>query len=132
MYGFHRHRRSLLHLTLVVWVLAVTVMAIQGCLVQPIHNLAAPHNVEQHLVDGHALHANGCLQHCEDTATAIKPALQAPAADPVHWAALLLLTAAILVMVLDPEHRTSLATLALKRPAPPEIPVRLTFVRLND
>lgn len=132
MYWFHRHRRSLLHLTLMVWVLAVAVTAIQGCLVQPIHNLAAPHNVEQYVVDGHALHANGCLQSCEDTATAIKPALQTPAADPAHWAVLLLLTAAVLIMVLDPQHKSSLATLVLKRPAPPESPVRLTFVRFND
>lgn len=132
MYWFHRHRRSLLHLTLMVWVLAVAVTAIQGCLVQPIHNLAAPHNVEQYVVDGHALHANGCLQSCEDTATAIKPASQTPAADPVHWAVLLLLTAAVLIMVLDPRHKSSLVTLVLKRPAPPESPVRLTFVRFND
>ncbi|EPA94012.1 hypothetical protein [Pseudomonas sp. G5(2012)] len=132
MYWFHRHRRSLLHLTLAVWVLAVAVMAIQGCLVQPIHNLATPHTIEQYVVDGHALHANGCLQNCKDTATAIKPALQTPAADPVHWAALLLLTAAVLILVLDPEQKSSLATLVLKRPAPPKSPVRLTFVRFND
>ena len=132
MQWFHRHRQSLLRLILAVWVVAVTVMAIQGCLVQPIHDLAAPHNVEQNVVDGHALHANGCLQNCEDTATAIKPALQTPALDPVHWAALLLLTAAVMIMVLDTEQKSSLATLVLKRPAPPESPVRLTFVRFND
>lgn len=132
MSWFRRHRQRLLRLILAVWVVAVTVMAIQGCLVQPIHNLAAPHNVEQHLVEGHALHANGCLQNCEDTATAIKPALQTPAADPVHWAALLLLTAAVLIMVFDPEQKSSFAALVLKRPAPPESPVRLTFVRFND
>lgn len=132
MYWFRRHRRNLLHLTLVVWVLAVAVMAIQGCLVQPNHNIAAPHHAEQYVVDGHALHTSGCLQSCEDTVTAIKPALQTPAADPAHWAALLLLTAAVLIMVLDPEQKSSLATLVLKRPAPPESPVRLTFVRFND
>lgn len=130
MYWFRRHRRSLLHLTLVVWVLAVAVMAIQGCLVQLDHNTAAPHDAEQHVVDGHALHASGCLQNCEDTATAIKPALQTPALDPIHWAALLLLTAAIIV--LNPEEKSSFAALALKRPAPPDGPVRLIFVRSND
>lgn len=131
MYWFRRNRRSLLHLTLVVWVLAVAVMAIQGCLVQPDHNIAAPHDAEQYVVDGHALHASGCLQNCEDTATAIKPALQTPALDPIHWAALLLLTAAVIIL-LNPEEKSSFATLALKRPAPPEGPVRLIFVRSND
>ncbi|WP_454836993.1 hypothetical protein [Pseudomonas lini] len=131
MYWFRRHRRSLLHLTLLVWVLAVAVMAIQGCLVQPDHNIAAPHDAEQYVVDGHALHASGCLQNCEDTATAIKPALQTPALDPIHWATLLLLTAAV-IMVLNPEKISSFAALALKRPAPPEGPVRLIFVRSND
>lgn len=132
MYWFRRHRRSLLHLTLVVWVLAVTVMAIQGCLVQPNHNIAASHTAEQYVVDGHALHTSGCLQNCEDTATAIKPASQTPALDPIHWANLLLLTAAVIIMVLNPGEKSSFAALALKRPAPPEGPVRLTFVRFND
>lgn len=131
MYWFRRHRRSLLHLTLVVWVLAVAVMAIQGCLVQPDHNIAAPHDAEQYVVDGHALHASGCLQNCEDTATAIKPALQIPALDPIHWGVLLLLTAAVII-VLNPEEKSSFAALALKRPAPPGGPVRLIFVRSND
>lgn len=131
MYWFRRHRRSLLHLTLLVWVLAVAVMAIQGCLVQSDHNITAPHDTEQYVVDGHALHASGCLQNCEDTATAIKPALQTPALDPIRWATLLLLTAAV-IMVLNPEEKFSFAALALKRPAPPEGPVRLIFVRSND
>ncbi|WLG53635.1 hypothetical protein [Pseudomonas sp. FP1742] len=132
MYWFRRHRQRLLRLILAGWVVAVAVMAIQGCLVQPIHNLAAPHTVEQHVLDGHALHANGCLQNCEDTATAIKPGLQTPALDPAHWAALLLLTAAVMILVLDPEQKSSHATLVLKRPAPPESPVRLMFLRFND
>ena len=132
MYWFRRNRRSLLHLTLVVWVLAVAVMTIQGCLVQPDHNIAAPHHAEQYVLDGHALHASGCLQSCEGTATAIKPALQTPALDPIHWATLLLLTAAVVIMVLNPEEKSSFAALALKRPAPPEGPVRLIFVRSND
>ncbi|POA72291.1 hypothetical protein C1890_29440 [Pseudomonas sp. DP16D-R1] len=131
MYWFRRNRRSLLHLTLVVWVLAVAVMAFQGCLVQPNHNLAAPHTAEQYVVDGHALHTSGCLQNCEDTATAIKPASQTSALDPIQWAVLLLLTAAV-IMVLNPEEKSSFAALALKRPAPPRLPVRLTFVRSND
>ncbi|PMZ93122.1 MULTISPECIES: hypothetical protein [unclassified Pseudomonas] len=132
MYWFRRHRQSLLHLTLVVWVLAVVVMAIQGCLVQPDHNIAAPHHAEQYVVvDDHAQHTSGCLQNCEATATAIKPVLQTPALDPIQWTALLLLTAAV-IMVLDPERKSSFAALALKRPAPPEGPVRLTFVRFND
>lgn len=131
MYWFRRHRRSLLHLTLVVWGLVVALMAIQGCLVQPDHNIATPHSVEQHGGQGHALHASGCLQNCEDTAKAIKPALQTPVLDPLQWATLLLLTVAV-VMVLDLEQPFSFAALALKRPAPPKGPVRLIFVRLND
>lgn len=131
MYWSRRHRRSLLHLTLVVWVLALVVMAFQGCLVQPDHNIAEPHNADQYVVDGHALHASGCLQNCEDTASAIKPASQVPALDPINGAVLLLLTAAIL-MLLNPEEKSSFAALALKRPAPPGRPVRLTFVRSND
>lgn len=131
MFWFRRHRRSLLHLTLMVWVLAVAMMAIQGCLVQTNHNIAAPHNAEQYVVEGHPLHTSGCLQNCENTATAIKPASQTPALDPIYWAVLLLLTAAV-IMVLNPEKNSSLAALILKRPAPPEGPARLIFVRFND
>ncbi|EPA94867.1 hypothetical protein PG5_46390 [Pseudomonas sp. G5(2012)] len=98
---------------------------------QPDHNIAAPHDAEQYVVDGHALHASGCLQNCEDTAKAIKPALQTPALDPIHWGVLLLLTAAVII-VLNPEEKFSFAALALKRPAPPGGPVRLIFVRSND
>ncbi|MNF41602.1 hypothetical protein D3C84_226290 [compost metagenome] len=131
MFWFRRHRRSLLHLTLMVWVLAVAMMAIQGCLVQSNHNIAAPHNAEQYVVEGHALHTSGCLQNCENTATAIKPASQTPALDPIYWTVLLLLTAAV-IMVLNPEEKSSLAALILKRPAPPEGPARLIFVRFNN
>ncbi|MNQ75919.1 hypothetical protein D3C85_907300 [compost metagenome] len=131
MFWFRRHRRSLLHLTLMVWVLAVAMMAIQGCLVQSNHNIVAPHNAEQYVVEGHALHTSGCLQNCENTATAIKPASQTPALDPIYWTVLLLLTAAV-IMVLNPEEKSSLAALILKRPAPPEGPARLIFVRFNN
>ncbi|WP_162095343.1 hypothetical protein [Pseudomonas chlororaphis] len=131
MSWFRRHRQRLLHLTLVVWVLAMGVMAIQGCLVQPNHEIAAPHYAEQQVADDHALHASGCLQSCEDTVTAIKPALQHPALDALQWAALLLLTAAV-ILVLDPVKDFSFAALTLKRPAPPKEPARLAFVRFND
>lgn len=130
MNGLRRRSKSLLHLALVAWVLAVAVMAIQGCLVQLDHSLAAPHPTEQSVIDDHALHASGCLQSCEDTATAIKPAVQIPALDLTHWFILLLLTAAVGLM-LDP-GRKSFPALTLKRPAPPEVPVRLIFVRSND
>jgi len=132
MYWFRRHRPSLLHLALMVWVLAVALMAIQGCLVQPDHNTAAPHNTEQYVVDGHALHASGCVQNCEEAATAIKPALQIPALDPLQWVILLLLTSAVLMIVLAPDATSSLATLVLERAAPPKVPARLAFVRFND
>ncbi|KQN42156.1 MULTISPECIES: hypothetical protein [unclassified Pseudomonas] len=130
MYWFRRHRQSLLHLTLVVWVLAVAVMAIQGCLVQTGHNVATPHTAEQYLQPDHVLHANGCLQTCEDVATAIKPSSQIPVLDPINWVVLLLLTAAVLLLI--PEEKFSFAALQLKRPAPPGRPARLTFVRSND
>jgi hypothetical protein len=130
MSWFRRHRQRLLHLTLVVWVSAMGVMAIQGCLVRPNHEIAAPHHAEQRVADDHALHASGCLQSCEDTVTAIKPALQNPL-DALQWAALLLLTAAV-ILVLDPAKESSFAALALKRPAPPKKPARLAFVRFND
>ncbi|SDY41155.1 hypothetical protein [Pseudomonas sp. NFIX28] len=131
MCWFRRHRQCLLRLSLAVWVLAVAVMAVQGCLVQPSHDIAAPHHAGQSVADAHALHATGCLQGCEDVATAIKPAVQIPALVPMHWVALLLLTAAV-SMLLDPQRTASFAALALKRPSPPEKPVRLTFVRFND
>ncbi|QQZ39458.1 hypothetical protein IF690_15435 [Pseudomonas sp. SK3(2021)] len=131
MSWFRRHRQRLLHLTLVAWVLAIGVMAIQGCLVQPDHDIAALHDAGQSVTDDHALHSSGCLQSCEGTVTAIKPALQHPALDALQWAALLLLTAAVM-RVLDPAKESAFAVLALKRPAPPKEPARLTFVRFND
>ncbi|WP_124320894.1 hypothetical protein [Pseudomonas chlororaphis] len=131
MYWSRRHRRSILRLALVGWVLAVALMAFQGCLVQPEHNMAAPHNIEQPTADGHALHASGCLQNCEDTVTAIKPAFQTSALAFIDWVAFLLLTTAV-IMVLAPEEKSSFATLVLKRPTPSEGPVHLTFVRFND
>lgn len=129
MYWSRRHHRSILRLTLLGWVLAVAVMAFQGCLALPEHNIAVPHDIEQHMTDGHALHASGCLQNCEDTAIAIKPTFQTSAL--IYWIAFLLLTAAV-ILVLTPEEKSSFATLVLKRPAPPEGPVHLTFVRFND
>lgn len=132
MYWFRRHRPRLLHLALLVWVSAVALMAIQGCLVQPDHDTAASHHTELYGVDGHALHASGCVQNCEETATAIKPALKIPALDPIHWVILLLLTSAVIMIVLDPDATSSLATLVLERAAPPKVPARLAFVRFND
>lgn len=131
MYWFRRYSRSLLHLTLMVWVLAVVVMATQGCWVQPDHNMATPHNAEQYMEDGHALHTSGCLQTCEDTASAIKPASQTPSSDFIHWTVLWLLTAAVL-MLHPPQETPSRTVLALVHPAPPRVPVRLIFVRANE
>lgn len=132
MYWFRRHRQSSLYLALTAWVLALTVMTIHGCLVQPNHDITASHHAELHVGHEHDLHANGCLQNCEDAAAAIRPAAQMiQALDPLHWPILLLLTSA-LVIVLSPAERSSLAAIALKHPAPSKRPARLIFARLND
>lgn len=130
MSWFRQHRRSLMRLTLGVWGLAVVVMAFQGCLVQPDHSLAAPHEtlfmVQQE--DGHALHATGCLQHCEDAAQAVSPTAPIAAAD-LAGLAILLLPALILFNFAE---KTAFAALAPRRPAATAPPARLIFVRFND
>ncbi|WP_200626572.1 hypothetical protein [Pseudomonas sp. LAM2023] len=132
MYWFRRHRQSILYLTLAAWVLALAVMTIHGCLVQPNHDITAAHHAELHVGHAHDLHANGCLQNCEDVAAAIRPAAQMiQMMDPLHWPILLLLTSA-LVIVLGPAQKSSLAVLALKLPTPSKRPARLIFARLND
>ncbi len=131
MYWFRRHQQRLLHLTLVPWVLSVAVMAIEGCWVQPNHTITAPHVARHYVVEDHAQHTSGCLQHCQSTAAAIKPALQPSVLDLLQRTALSLFTA-VVIMVLGLEVKSSFAALALKRPPPLEGPVRLIFVRLND
>jgi hypothetical protein len=128
---FRQQRRGLMRLTLAVWLLALLVAAAQGCLVQPLHDLAAPHNgglaVQQ--ADQHSAHASGCLQHCADPEVAISPALQLPSLDLFSWALLMLLSA---LALLNPVNSSTFAFLALRRRVPPGPPARLLFVRFND
>jgi len=131
MYWFRRHYRNLMRLTLGVWVLAVIVTAFHGCLVQPEHNLAATHATLSTLqqLDDHALHANGCLKHCEDAVKAISPASKIPTVDLASLALALLLPAILLLTLTQP---IAFPALALRRPAPSGPPARLIFVRFND
>ena len=131
MYWFRHHYRTLLRLTLGVWVLAVIVTAFHGCLVQPEHDLNATHATLSPLqqLDDHAQHASGCLKHCEDAAKAINPASKIPTVDLASLALALLLPAILLFTLTQP---IAFAALALKRPAPPGPPARLIFVRFND
>lgn len=131
MNWFRQHSSYLVRLTLAVWGLALLVATLQGCLVQPLHELAAPHDTPlaaQH-ADEHRAHASGCLQHCADTAVAISPALQLPTLDIFSWAFLLLLPA---LALLPSANISTVAFLALRRRVPPGPPARLLFVRFND
>ncbi|MDP3845571.1 MAG: hypothetical protein Q8R10_04015 [Pseudomonas sp.] len=128
---FRQQRRGLLRLTLAVWLLALLVAVAQGCLVQPRHDLAAPHAslLAAQQVDQHTAHASGCLQHCADAAVVISPALQLPTLGILSWGFLLLLPA---LALLAPANISTFAFLALRRRVPPEPPARLLFVRFND
>lgn len=128
---FRQQRRGLMRLTLAVWLLALLVATVQGCLVQPLHHLAAPHDgvlAAQH-ADEHSSHASGCLQHCADAAVAIGPALQLPSLELFSWALLMLLPA---LALLNPANSATFAFLALRCRVPPGPPARLLFVRFND
>lgn len=131
MSWFRQHRRSLMQLTLGVWLLAVVVTAFQGCLMQPEHSLATSHKTLSTMQqeDGHALHASGCLQYCENAARAVSPTAPLPAVDLASLAILLLLPA---LLLFNPAEKITFAALALRRPAPAAPPARLIFVRFND
>lgn len=126
-----RQRRGLMRLTLAVWLLALLVATAQGCLVQPLHQLAAPHDgvLAAQQADQHAAHASGCLQHCADAAVAISPTVQLPSLDFFSWVLLMLLPA---LALLNPANSSTFAFLALRRRVPPGPPARLLFVRFND
>lgn len=131
MSWFRHHHRSLLRFTLGIWGLAVVVAAFQGCLVLPEHSLTTPHEASSTLQqeDDHALHASGCLQHCESAAKAISATAQLPTVDLASLAILLLLP---VLMLFNPAAKITFAALALRRPAPLGPPARLIFVRFND
>lgn len=130
MSWFRQHRCSLMRLTLGAWLLAVVVTAFQACLVQPDHSLTAPHETlstmqQEH---GHALHASGCLQYCEDVAQAVSPTAPTLAVDLFSLAILLL----PVLILFTPAEKITFALLALRHPTPSGPPARLIFVRFND
>lgn len=129
MHGFRSHLPMLIRQVLALWLLAFAVVASQGCLSLPPHDLATAHEISRigH-VDSHEQHASGCQQYCEHSATALNPALALPTFEHALWAALLLLP----VVFLSARSPTPFAFLALHRPAPPRPPARLRFVRFND
>lgn len=131
MRWFHHHLQTLARLAFAVWLLAFAVAAIQGCLVQPGHDLATPHNpfTAPQQVNEHALHASGCLKHCADAAATVGQSVQTPSFDLSGWAILLLLPA---LLLLHTSGTPAIAFSALRRPAPPGPPARLSFVRFND
>ncbi|MDE3739983.1 hypothetical protein [Metapseudomonas resinovorans] len=124
------HQRSLLRMALVLWLLAFGVAASHGCLSYLPHDLASGHDeVSSSLHErSHQLHASGCLQFCEDGATALKLASGQVLLDQIFWPLLLLLPVALLPAVIPPRF----AALAFHLPAPPRPPARLRFVRFND
>lgn len=130
MLWFRTHRPVLVRLAFALWLLAFGVAASQGCLTQPSHDRAAAHATAPTgaLDHSHAQHASGCLQHCEDSSVALNPAQDRPAFDPAIWAVLWLLPA----LSLSVATASPFAFLALRRPAPPRPPARLSFVRFND
>lgn len=130
MEWFRQQRRSLIRLTLAVWLLALLVATVQGCLEQPLHDLAAPQDgvLAAQQAEQQGAQASGCLQHCAAAAVAISPTLQLPMFDLFSWALLLLPALALL----NPANRATFAFLALRRRVPPGPPARLLFVRFND
>ncbi|QEY63137.1 hypothetical protein FXN65_14090 [Metapseudomonas lalkuanensis] len=130
MSWFRFHQCSMLRMALVLWVLAFGVATSQGCLSYLPHDPASGHDeVSSRLHErSHQLHASGCLQFCENGATALKLKLGPVLLDQVLWSLLLILPAALLPAVLSPRF----AALTFHLPAPPRPPARLRFVRFND
>lgn len=116
----------LTRLALALWLAAFALAAAQGCLSLPPHDLASDHaaSLTGH-ADGHAQHASGCLQFCEDGASSLTPSPLQPLPD-LQWSALLFLLPALL-----PDLPLSHTLLTLSQPAPPHPPVWLSFLRLN-
>ncbi|MFJ4445743.1 hypothetical protein ACIPZ8_27185 [Pseudomonas sp. NPDC089422] len=131
MQSFRHHHRVLFRLTIVIWVLAMIVTALHGCLVQSAHNPAAVHepHATLHQPDDHTLHATGCLKYCSDAATAISPASQTSPAGLTALAFFLLLPG---ILLLDLTRKITFATIAFRSPPPLFPPARLIFVRFND
>lgn len=117
----------LTRLALALWLAAFALAATQGCLSQPPHDLGSSHTTSliEH-ADGHAQHASGCLQFCEDGASTLTPSPLQPLPD-IQWSAPLFLLPALL---LAPRLSPAFFALSLPTPAPP--PVWLSFLRRND
>lgn len=131
MVWFRQHRRKLLQLTLSMWVLTLSVMILQGCLVQADHLSGTTYQTHAStlMADSHVKHASGCLQHCADTVNGINPELQSFSIDLAGLIMLLLLPALILF---DPAEKIVFNALAVWRHVTLGPPARLRFVRLND
>lgn len=130
MIWFRNHQRALLHIALVLWALAFGVAASHGCLSYPSHDPAVTHADISASLDGsaHKLHASGCLQFCDDSASALNLSPGHLSLDQVFWVLLLTFPALFLPTVIPPRF----GALAMHLPAPPRPPARLSFVRFND
>ena len=130
MIWFRSHQRALLRMALVLWALAFGVPASNGCLSYPVHDLALAHaDIPTSLHDSaHQLHASGCLQFCEDSASALNPAPSHLLLEQAFWGTLLALPFLFLTAVIPMRF----GALAIRLPAPPRPPARLSFVRFND
>lgn len=129
MTWFRNRLPQLIRLALVLWLLAFAVAAGQGCLSQPSHDPGASHALFEHIEPdhGHAAHASGCLQFCEDTSVSLLSSLSLLSLGHALWAVLLLPALLIVARSTSP-----FAFLALQLPAPSAPPARLRFVRFND
>lgn len=130
MIWFRNRQRALLRMALVLWVLAFGVAASHGCLSYPAHDPALAHADLSTSLDApeHQLHASGCLQFCDDSASALNAAPGHLSLDLVFWVLLLTLPVLFLPAVIP----VRFGALVMHRPAPPRPPARLSFVRFND
>lgn len=117
-------------MALALWVMAFAVAASHGCLSFPAHDPSVIHaqvSADSH-DRSHQLHATGCLQFCEDSASAPQLSPSPTSPDPILWTLLLILPAVLLPAIISARF----SALALHLPAPPRPPARLSFVRFND
>lgn len=130
MTWFRHHQRALLRIVLVLWALAFGVAASHGCLSYPSHDFAVTHADISASLDGsaHQLHASGCLQFCDDSASALNAAPGYLPLGLALWVLLLTLPVLFLPAVIPPRF----GALATHLPAPLRPPARLSFVRFND
>jgi hypothetical protein len=130
MKWFRWHQRQLLRLTLGGWLLAMAVVAFQGCLTQAEHapDAAPPAFSSQSLTADSIQHASGCRTYCADSDQGISAATQLLAFN-LGLAMLLLLPGLIL---LAPSDISMLTARAVWRHATAGPPARIRFVRFNE